>query len=115
MKRLGHLAIIAHDMGVIFGFLALITLVPLIVLLVFQEWTMMIPMGSVPVIFFSLGFLISKVPKTTYQPSLSVALVAVVLTWLIVALVGVVPSFSPSRSPGSTGYSSPCQAGQIQG
>ncbi|MGB4235459.1 MAG: TrkH family potassium uptake protein [Methanoregulaceae archaeon] len=91
MKRLGHLAIIAHDMGVIFGFLALITLVPLIVLLVFQEWTMMIPMGSVPVIFFSLGFLISKVPKTTYQPSLSVALVAVALTWLIVALVGAVP------------------------
>jgi hypothetical protein len=36
-KRLGHPPIIAHDMGLIFGFLALITLVPFIVLIIYQE------------------------------------------------------------------------------
>jgi trk system potassium uptake protein TrkH len=91
MKRLGHLAIIAHDMGLIFEFLALITLVPFIVLLIFQEWDMIIPMGSVPLIFVTLGFLVSKVPQRVYTPSLSVALVAVALTWLAIALVGSVP------------------------
>jgi len=52
MKRLGHLAIIAHDMGLIFEFLALITLVPFIVLILFREWEMIIPMGGFPL--FSL-------------------------------------------------------------
>jgi len=91
MKRLGHLAIIAHDMGLIFEFLALITIVPFGVLLVFQEWDLIIPMGSVPFVFIILGFLISKVPKKPYDPSLSVALVAVALTWLVIAAVGALP------------------------
>jgi trk system potassium uptake protein TrkH len=91
MKRLGHLAIIAHDMGLIFEFLGAITLVPFVVLLIYQEWEMIIPMGAVPVIFFTLGYTISKVPQKAYTPSLSVALVAVALTWFAVALVGSVP------------------------
>ncbi|HNW80477.1 MAG TPA: potassium transporter TrkG, partial [Methanoregulaceae archaeon] len=91
MKRLGHLAIIAHDMGLIFEFLALITLVPFIVLILFREWEMIIPMGAVPFIFIVTGLLISRVPKKAYTPSLSVALVAVALTWLAIAAVGAVP------------------------
>jgi trk system potassium uptake protein TrkH len=91
MKRLGHLAIIAHDMGLIFEFLALITLVPFIILLIFQEWDMIIPMGAVPATFITLGFFISKVPQKRYIPSLSVALVAVALTWLAIAIVGALP------------------------
>ena len=91
MKRLSHLAIIAHDMGLIFEFLALITLVPFIVLIIFHEWEMIIPMGAVPVIFIISGLVISRVPKKSYTPSLSVALVAVALTWLAIAAVGAVP------------------------
>ncbi|HPM61216.1 MAG TPA: potassium transporter TrkG [Methanoregulaceae archaeon] len=91
MKRLGHLAIIAHDMGLIFEFLALITLVPFIVLILFREWEMIIPMGAVPFIFIVTGLLISRVPKKASTPSLSVALVAVALTWLAIAAVGAVP------------------------
>ncbi|MDD1710437.1 MAG: TrkH family potassium uptake protein [Methanoregulaceae archaeon] len=91
MKRLGHLAIIAHDMGLIFEFLALITLVPFIVLIIFHEWEMIIPMGAVPFIFIISGLVISRVPKKSYTPSLSVALVAVALTWLAIAAVGAVP------------------------
>ncbi len=91
MKRLGHLAIIAHDMGLIFEALALITLVPFIVLILYQEWDMIVPMGAVPCIFITSGLVISRVPKKSYPPSLSVALVAVALTWLAIALVGAVP------------------------
>ena len=91
MKRLGHLSIIAHDMALIFEFLALVTLVPFIVLIIYQEWEMIIPMGMVPFTFVTLGVLISKVPKKAYTPSLSVALVAVALTWLAVALIGSIP------------------------
>jgi len=91
MKRLGHLAIIAHDMGLIFEALGLITLVPFIVLILYQEWDMIVPMGAVPFIFITSGLVISKVPKKASAPSLSVALVAVALTWLAIALVGAVP------------------------
>lgn len=91
MKRLGHLAIIAHDMGLIFEALALITLVPFIVLILYHEWDMIVPMGAVPFIFITAGLVISRVPKKAYAPSLSVALVAVSLTWLAIALVGAVP------------------------
>ena len=91
MKRLGHLAIVAHDMGLIFEFLALVTLVPFIVLIIYREWEMILPMGTVPFLFLASGFLISKVPRKPYIPSLSVALVAVALTWLAAAVIGAVP------------------------
>lgn len=91
MKRLGHLAIVAHDMGLIFEFLALVTLVPFIVLIIYREWEMILPMGTVPFLFLASGFLISKVPRKPYIPSLSIALVAVALTWLAAAVIGAVP------------------------
>jgi trk system potassium uptake protein len=91
MKRLGHLAIIVHDMGLMCEFLALITLVPFIVLILYQEWEMIIPMGAVPFIFFTSGLVISRVPKKSYTPSLSIALVAFALTWLAIAFIGAGP------------------------
>ena len=91
MNRLGHLAIIAHDMGLIFEFLALVTLVPFIVLVLYQEWEMVIPMGAVPFIFMTSGYAISRVPRSPTTPPLSVALVAVALTWLAIAFVGAIP------------------------
>jgi len=68
LKRLEHLAIIAHDMGMISGFLGVITLLPFVVLVIYGEWDMIIPMGSVPVTFVILGFLISKVPGDESKP-----------------------------------------------
>lgn len=91
MKRREHLAIIAHEMGVIFEFLGVVTLVPLIVLLVFREWDMFLPMVSVPITFVALGWLISRIPRKDHAPQLSVALVAVSLIWLVIALIGSLP------------------------
>ena len=91
MKRLETLAIISHDLGVIFEFLGIITLVPFIVLLIFGEWEMVVPMASVPLAFLILGLLISRIPARDYVPQLSVALAAVALIWLAIALIGSLP------------------------
>ena len=91
MKRLETLAIIAHDMGVIFEFLGVITLVPLLVLVIFGEWEMVGPMASVPLTFVVLGLLISRIPRREFVPQLSVALAAVALVWLVIAVVGCLP------------------------
>lgn len=91
MKRLETMAIIAHDMGVIFEFLGVITLVPLVVLLIFGEWDMLVPMASVPLIFVILGLIISRIPRREYVPQLSVALAAVALIWLAISVVGSLP------------------------
>ncbi len=91
MKRLETLAIIAHDMGVIFEFLGMITLLPLLVLALFGEWDMLVPMASVPFTFIFLGLLISRIPRREYVPQLSVALAAASLTWLAIAFIGSFP------------------------
>jgi trk system potassium uptake protein TrkH len=38
MKRIEHVAIIAHDMGRIFEFLSIASLLPFLVLIIFREW-----------------------------------------------------------------------------
>jgi len=91
MKRMQHLAIIAHEMGIIFELLSVATLIPFAVLFYFQEWEMILPMATVPATFFLAGFAISRLPHEEHSPHLSIALVAVAITWLAIALVGAVP------------------------
>jgi len=91
MKRREILTVVAHDMGVIFEFLGVITLLPLLVLVLFQEWDMLVPMATVPLSFVFLGLLISRIPSKEYVPHLSVALGATALTWLVIALIGSFP------------------------
>lgn len=91
MRRIEYLAIIAHDMGEIFRFVGIATLIPFIVLIYYREWGMLVPMGSVPVVFLLMGTLMQKLPRSGEIARLSVALVAVALTWFSVALVGSLP------------------------
>lgn len=91
MRRLETLAIIAHDMGVIFEFLGMITLVPLLGIIIFGEWDMLVPMVSVPLTFMFFGVLISHIPRRAYVPQLSVALTAAALIWIAIAAVGCLP------------------------
>jgi len=111
MKRLETLAVIAHDMGIIFEFLGMITLVPFVVLVIFGEWEMVVPMASVPLTFLILGLLISRIPRREYVPQISVALAAVALIWLAIAVVGALPfvigvhmSFSDSIFEAMSGW-----------
>jgi trk system potassium uptake protein TrkH len=91
MKRRDHLALIMHDVGHIFGFLGLASLVPFIVLVIFREWNLILPMASAPVIFIIVGRLITLVPGRDIKPPISVALVAVAIAWFAIAIVGALP------------------------
>jgi trk system potassium uptake protein TrkH len=91
MKRLDHLAMIAHDVGQIFKFLGLVSLVPFIVLAIFREWNLILPMAAVPVTFLLLWRLILLIPKKDFESPLSTTLVAVSISWVMIALVGALP------------------------
>jgi Trk-type K+ transport systems, membrane components len=82
---------IAHDMGIISGLLGVVTLTPILVLVIFREWGMLIPMLSAPIAFFILGLVLSRVPPSDHSPHLSIALVAAAITWLAVAMIGALP------------------------
>ena len=91
MKRTEHLAMIAHDMGLIFEFLGIVSLVPFLVLIAFHEWNFILPMATAPLTFIVLGFLISQVPYKDLEPSFSATLSAVALSWLAIAFIGALP------------------------
>jgi len=91
MKRFEHIAMIAHDMGLIFEFLGIASMVPFVVLAIFQEWDLILPLASAPLIFLVLGLLISHIPHEDLEPSFSVTLSAVALSWLAIAFIGALP------------------------
>jgi len=91
MKRFEHLAMIAHDMGLIFEFLGIASLLPFLVLAIFHEWTLVLPMATAPVTFIVLGYVISHIPYQDLEPSFSVTLTAVALSWMAIAFIGALP------------------------
>lgn len=91
MKHFEHLAMIAHDMGLIFEFLGIASLIPFIILAVFGEWDLLVPMATAPLTFIVLGFAISHIPHEDLEPSFSMTLVAVALSWLAIAFIGALP------------------------
>jgi trk system potassium uptake protein TrkH len=91
MKRTGHLVMIAHDMGLIFEFLGVVSLLPFLVLAIFGEWDLLLPMATVPFTFLATGFLISHIPHEDIEPSFSATLSAVALSWLAIAFIGALP------------------------
>ncbi len=82
---------IAHDMGLIFEFLGIVSFLPFLVLAIFEEWDLVLPMATAPVTFIVLGYAISHVPYQDLEPSFSVTLSAVALSWLAIAFIGALP------------------------
>lgn len=91
MDRVEQFSIIAPDIGEIFRYMSLATALPLVVAGIYQEWEMVLPMASVPVVLFLLGTLLTRVPRREREPPLSAALMAVALIWLIIAMVSALP------------------------
>ena len=91
MKRLEHIAMIAHDMGLIFEFLGVVSFLPFLVLVIFREWNLILPMATAPVVFLLLGYVISHISHQDLEPSSSVTIAAVALSWLAIALIGALP------------------------
>jgi trk system potassium uptake protein TrkH len=91
MTRIEHIAMIAHDMGLIFEFLGVASLLPFLVLVVFGEWNLLLPMATTPVTFLVFGYLISHLPYRDIEPSFSITMSAVALSWLAIAFIGALP------------------------
>ncbi len=91
MKRIEHIAMIAHDMGLIFEFLGIVSFLPFLVLVIFREWNLILPMATAPVVFLLLGYGISHISHQDLEPSSSVTIAAVALSWLAIALIGALP------------------------
>ncbi len=91
MTRFEHVAMISHDLGLIFEFLGLVSLVPFIVLIIFREWSLLLPMATAPVTFLVLGYLIAHLPYRDVEPPFSVTMTAVALAWLAIAFIGALP------------------------
>jgi trk system potassium uptake protein len=91
MTRIEHIAMIAHDMGQIFEFLGIASLLPFVVLVIFREWGLLLPMATAPVTFLVLGYLISHLPYRDIEPSFSITMSAVALAWLAIAFIGALP------------------------
>ena len=91
MTRIEHIAMIAHDMGLIFEFLGVASFLPFLVLLIFKEWNLLLPMATAPVTFLVLGYLISHLPYRDIEPSFSITMSAVALAWLAIAFIGALP------------------------
>jgi trk system potassium uptake protein TrkH len=91
MKRIEHIAMIAQDMGLIFEFLGIASLLPFLVMVIFREWGLFLPMATAPLTFLVLGYIISHLPSRDIEPSFSVTLSAVALSWLAIALIGALP------------------------
>ena len=91
MRRLMHLSTIIADLGDIFVFVAPLTCVPLVIAVLFSEWTMLVPMAAVPVIFLLLGIALRSIPRSERGVRLSTALCSVALFWFFCAVISGVP------------------------
>ena len=85
MTRIEHIAMIAHDMGLIFEFLGVASLLPFLVMAAFGEWNLLLPMATAPLTFLVLGYIISHLPYRDIEPSFSITMSAVALAWLAIA------------------------------
>ena len=91
MRRLGYLSTIIADLGDIFTFTAPVTCVPLIVAVLFSEWNMLLPMATVPALFFIAGMVLKNLPRSGHGSRLSTALCSVALFWIACAMVSGIP------------------------
>ena len=91
MDRIEQFSTIAPDIGNIFRYISIVTAMPLLVALIYQEWDMILPMASVPIALVLLGTLLIQVPRREREAPLSIALMAVALIWLVCALTSALP------------------------
>ena len=91
MDRLHQYLTITTDIGIILRYIGAGTCIPLVVALIYQEYDMLLPMASVPIVLFSIGTVFILLPATDREPRLSMSLFSVAAIWLICALVGALP------------------------
>ena len=91
MGRLEHFSAAAEDLGNVLRYISFATVVPVFVSVYYQEWDMVAPMLTVPLLLFLIGTVFITIPKGDKEPQLSHALCSVACIWIICAAVSAVP------------------------
>ena len=91
MGRIRYFSTVLSELGGMLEYISPLTLVPLIIAVAFREYSMILPMATVPAALFLLGFLLNHLPRRKADVRLSSALCSVALVWLAFALVSTLP------------------------
>jgi trk system potassium uptake protein TrkH len=91
MGRIRYFATVIAEMGEMLLFVTPLTLVPLLVAAIFTEWDMLIPLVTVPALFFGIGTLLSRIPRKSGEVRFSMALCSVALVWFAFAAISSLP------------------------
>lgn len=99
MGRLAQFSLAANDAGRIFQYISAGSLIPLIVCIIYREWSIFLPMLSAPVSFFALGTIFRYAPCPRKEPGFGVTLASVALIWLFAALLSALPFYFTMNMP----------------
>jgi len=91
MGKLRYFSVVFGELGEILIFISPLTLLPLLVAILFGEWDLLLPLATVPFLFFTGGVLLDSIPRHEGKVRFSAALCSVALVWLTFALVSCIP------------------------
>ena len=91
MGRIRYFSTVLGELGEMLVFISPLTLLPIPVAVIFQEWDMLLPLALVPALFFGSGFLLNYLPRRKEDIRFSAALCSVALVWLAFALISCIP------------------------
>ena len=91
MTRFAGVSAIAPDLGRIFVSMGLVSCLPLLVGVLYREWSSLPAMAWAPLIFILFGLFLTRVPGDEREPPLSIALGSVALIWLVASFIGALP------------------------
>ncbi len=91
MGRISYFSTVFAELGGMLAFVSPLTAIPLIIAVLFREFTVLLPMATVPVLLFIAGSLLNRLPRKKEDIRLSSAMCSVALVWLGFALVSTIP------------------------
>ena len=91
MGRIQYFSTVLAELGGMLEYISPLTAVPLLIAVVFREYSVILPMAAVPVTLFLLGFLLHHLPRRKQDIRLSSAFCSVALVWLAFALASTIP------------------------
>jgi trk system potassium uptake protein TrkH len=91
MGRIRYFSIVLGELGEMLVFISPLTLIALPVAIIFREWDLLLPLATVPLLFFCGGMILNSIPRHPGDVGFSTALCSVALLWLSFALVSCIP------------------------
>ncbi len=91
MYRRRFFTTVLYDVGALFRFITPFTALPLIPAIMYHEWDLLFSMGLVPILFFTIGYLLKIIRRDHHYSRHSAALSTIALFWLIMPIISMIP------------------------